>query len=323
MKEFVITHNDKNQRVDKFVKKYLKNAPLSFIYKTFRKKDIKVNGKWVKENYILNENDVLRIYISDEKIAEFLSDSFENIKYNFEIIYEDQNILIINKDRGILIHGDNNEKKYTLSNEVLSYLIDKGEYSPRNDNFIPSPIHRLDRNTSGLIIFAKNLMAFKEGSDLFKNKIEIEKHYLALVFGETKEKGEINAPLLKNSKTNTVKVDYQNGKDSLTKYEKIAGNNKYSLLNVNLITGRTHQIRVHLAYIHYPIVGDEKYGNFVLNKDFNKEFKYEKQFLHAYSLTFKDIKGELSYLSNKTFYAPLKKDEKNILNNLNFNIEKN
>ena len=322
MIEFIIAHNDSNQRVDKFVKKYLRNAPLSFIYKTFRKKDIKVNGKWVKENYILNENDILRIYIPDNKIEEFLSDSFENVNYNFEIIYEDQNFLIINKDRGILIHGDNNEKKYTLSNEVLSYLIDKNEYSPRNDNFIPSPIHRLDRNTSGLIIFAKNLMAFKEGSELFKKKVQIEKHYLALVFGNIKDEGEINAPLLKNSKTNTVKVDFINGKESLTEFKKIDGNDMYSLINVNLITGRTHQIRVHLSYIHYPIVGDEKYGNFVLNKDFYKEYKYAKQFLHAYSLTFKDITGELSYLSNKTFYAPLKNDEKNILNKLNFKYEK-
>lgn len=322
MKEFKITHNDANQRVDKFVKKYLKNAPLSFIYKTFRKKDIKVNGKWVKENYILAENDVLRIYVNDEKISDFLSDSFENIKYSFDIIYEDDNILIVNKDRGLLIHGDINEKKYTLSNEVISYLIDKGEYSPRNDNFIPSPIHRLDRNTSGLIIFAKNLMAFKNGSDLFKNKTEIEKHYLALVFGNIPEEGKINAPLLKNSKTNTVKVDFSLGKDSLTTFKKICGNDLYSLINVNLITGRTHQIRVHLAYIHFPIVGDEKYGNFVLNKSFNKEFKYEKQFLHAYSITFKNVKGELSYLSNKTFYAPLKEEEKKILKKLKFYIQK-
>ena len=166
-------------------------------------------------------------------------------------------------------------------------------------------------------------MAFKEGSDLFKNKTEIEKHYIALVFGNIPDEGKINAPLLKNSKTNTVKVDYSLGKESLTTFKKICGNDLYSLINVNLITGRTHQIRVHLAYIHFPIVGDEKYGNFVLNKAFNKEFKYEKQFLHAYSLSFKNIKGDLSYLSNKTFYAPLKNEEKKILKELKFNIEKN
>lgn len=314
MKEFVIEKKDSSQRIDKYVKKYLKNAPVSFIYKTFRKKDIKVNGKWVKENYILNENDVVSIFVTDEKIEEFIeTDEFKPIKYNLDIIYEDENILIVNKDRGILIHGDKNEKKYTLSNEVLSYLIEKGEYHPKTDNFIPSPVHRLDRNTSGLVVFAKNLISSKEAMELFKEKNNIEKHYIALVFGSINGSGIIKAPLLKNSNTNTVTVNFSEGKDAITEYKKIDGNDEYSLINVNLITGRTHQIRVHMSYIKYPIVGDEKYGNFNLNKIFEKKYGYSKQFLHSYSLEFKNICGHLSYLSNKKIIANLKEGEQKIL----------
>lgn len=321
MKQFVIENKDSNQRIDKYVKKYLKNAPSSFIYKTFRKKDIKVNGKWVKENYILMANDVVSIFVPDEKIEEFIeTDEFKPIKYNLDIVYEDENILIVNKDKGILIHGDKNEKRYTLSNEVISYLIDKNEYNPRVDNFIPSPVHRLDRNTSGLVVFAKNLISSKEMMDLFKEKNNIEKHYIALVFGKTPENGEIKAPLTKNSNTNTVTVDFINGKDAYTKYNKIDGNDRYSLLDVNLITGRTHQIRVHLSYIKYPVVGDEKYGNFNLNKDFDKNYHYTKQFLHSYSLSFKGLTNHLSYLNNKKFVAKIKKEEQDILNLLHLHF---
>ena len=314
MKKFIISKIDANQRIDKFIKRNYKNAPLSIIYKTFRKKDIKVNGHRVKENYIIIENDIVEVYIDDKKLEEFqTNEEFKIVDYPLDIVYEDKNILIINKDNGVLIHGDSHEKKYTLSNFVISYLINKGEYNPKIDTFVPSPIHRLDRNTSGLVIFAKNLISSKEGMELFKNKVDIEKHYRALVFGKINEHGYINAPLLKNSNTNTVKVDFEKGKDALSEYTRISYNDKYSFIDVNLITGRTHQIRVHLSYIKYPVVGDEKYGNFVLNKEFNKEFKYEKQFLHAYSLTFKNIKGNLSYLSDKTFVAKLKKNEENIL----------
>ena len=132
MKEVIIKKEVANQRVDKYVKKFLNDAPLSFIYKTFRKKDIKINGKWVKENYILKENDVLRIYIKDEQIEEFNKPkSIEKYKSDIDVVYEDSNILIVNKPKGLLIHGDQEEKRITLSNMVLSYLFNKGEF--KND----------------------------------------------------------------------------------------------------------------------------------------------------------------------------------------------
>ena len=317
MKQIDIKKEDSNQRVDKYVKKMLPNAPLSFIYKLFRKKDVKINNKWVKENYILNENDKLKIFITDEQFEEFTKkDDIIPVTVKFEIIYEDENIIIINKDKGMLVHGDKKENKRTIQNMLLNYLIKKGEYHPKTSNFTPSLIHRLDRNTSGILICAKTLLASQEGMELFKNKENIEKHYLALTFNKAKNHDIINLPLSKDSDNNLVRVDFKNGKEAITEYNLIDGNDEYSLLDVNLITGRTHQIRVHLSYNKLPIVGDEKYGDFNLNKKFKEEFDYEKQFLHAYSITFKKVKGCLSYLSNKTFKAPLKEKEKEVLKRL-------
>ena len=158
MKEIVINSEFSNQRVDKYVRKYLNEAPLSFIYKLFRKKDVKVNNHWVKENYLLQPNDVLRIYVTDEQLEEFNKPKIvKNISFkDLDIVYEDKNILIINKPKGILVHGDINEKRMTLTNKVQSYILSKGE---QND-FLCSPVHRLDRNTSGLVIFAKNFKSF-------------------------------------------------------------------------------------------------------------------------------------------------------------------
>lgn len=317
MKQIVIKKEDSNQRVDKYVKKMLPNAPLSFIYKLFRKKDVKINNKWVKENYILNENDELKIFITDEQFEEFTKkDDIIPVTVKFEIIYEDENIIIINKDKGMLVHGDKKENKWTIQNMLLNYLIQKGEYHPKTSNFTPSLIHRLDRNTSGILICAKTLLASQEGMELFKNKENIEKHYLALTFNKAKNHDIINLPLSKDSDNNLVRVDFKNGKEAITEYNLIDGNDEYSLLDVNLITGRTHQIRVHLSYNKLPIIGDEKYGDFNLNKKFKEEFDYEKQFLHAYSITFKNLKGCLFYLSNKTFKAPLKEKEKEVLKRL-------
>ena len=322
MKEVVIKKEDSNQRIDKFVRKYLNDAPLSFIYKTFRKKDVKINGKRVKENYILQENDVLRIYITDEQIAEFnkpVDVTKVDIKGNLNIIYEDENILILNKPKGILVHGDINEIRRTLSNQVLYYLHQKGEF--RNDglSYVPSPTHRLDRNTSGIIVFAKNFISSKEMMDLFKDHENIKKTYLLLVFGKLNEKeGEINAPLLKDEKSGFVKVaSLKDGaKSAKTLYKVIAENDKYSLVEATLITGRTHQLRVHFAYIGNPIVGDEKYGNFKRNDEFIKKFDYKNQFLIAYKLQFKNVEGQLSYLSNRVFKTEISDKENNILSKI-------
>ncbi len=324
MKEIIIKKEFSNQRADKFVRKYLNDAPLSFIYKLFRKKDIKVNGHWIKQDYILKENDLLRIYVNDEQMSEFIK-PLEYLKDNFDIdiIYEDKNILIINKPSGILVHGDSNEKRITLTNKVLGYLINKSEFNPNDRGFIPSPCHRLDRNTSGLIIYAKNIISSQILMNEFKNHDNLIKTYIGLVKGEVTKPGEINAPLYKDEDTGKVLIRSlkEGGKKALTIYTPITFNKDFSLLKLSLITGRTHQIRVHTSYIGHPLVGDSKYGDFKLNKEFEKNYNYKNQFLHSYSITFKVIPGILSYLSNKTFIAKIPNNKLKILNQIynNFN----
>lgn len=320
MKELVISKENEGQRVDKFVRKYLNDAPLSFVYKTFRKKDVKVNGHWVNIDYILKKDDVLRIYVTDSQLLEFNKPKpIENVKFNHEIIYEDENILIVNKPRGLLVHGDSNEKRLTLSNQVLNYLYSKGEYNP-NDNygFVPAPAHRIDRNTSGLVIFGKTIKALQILLDLFKDKDNLEKTYLALIVGHVDKVGDINAPLIKDENSGLVKVDFhsKNSKQAISHYEVERYFANYSLVNVTILTGRTHQIRVHMNYIGHPVVGDGKYGDFKVNKIFKSEYNFENQFLHARRIQFLEVPGVLSYLSNKTFVAKLTREEEKIINNL-------
>lgn len=328
MKEVLITKESSNQRVDKFIRKYLNDAPLSFIYKTFRKKDVKINGKWVKENYILKENDLLRIYISDEQLNEFnkpIDISKINYQNEIDIVYEDNNILIVNKPKGILIHGDKGEKRKTLANSVLSYLYKKGEFKNDGTSFIPSPTHRLDRNTSGLVVFAKNVLASQEMMNLFKTHEAIKKTYLLLAFNSTKNKeGEISFPLIKDSKNGFVRVGKldEGAKEARTLYKVIDENDYYSLIEATLITGRTHQLRVHFKAINLPIVGDEKYGDFAKNKIFEDKYQYRTQFLIAYELSFGEVHGELSYLSHRRFKASLSQKEEEILKELGLKVKK-
>ena len=312
-----ITNKDANQRVDKYLKKYLNEAPLSFIYKLFRKKDVKINKHWVKENYILQEGDELSVYVTDQQLKDFNKPKeIEKADLKHPIIYEDENILIINKPRGLLVHGDENEKVVTLSNEVLNYLYFKGEYDPKDKGFAPAPAHRLDRNTSGLVVFAKNLISLQELEELFKNKDNIEKEYLALVKGKIDHKMEIDAPLLKDENSGTVRIS-KNGKTALTIVNKFKNYGDFSLVKVVILTGRTHQIRVHLASIDHPVIGDAKYGDFKLNKEFKDLYGFENQFLHAYCLSFGKLNGHLSYLSNKKFTCELPASEQKVLNKLN------
>ena len=317
MKKIVISSKEANQRVDKYVKKYLNEAPLSFIYKLFRKKDVKINGHWVKENYILNEGEELTIFVTDSQIEEFNKHKeIEKVALNHEIIYEDENILIVNKPRGLLVHGDSEEKKVTLSNEVINYLYFKGEYDPKNDHgFIPGPAHRLDRNTSGLVVFGKNLVSLQELENLFKEKEDIVKEYKALVVGNFTGEKSISAPLLKDEKTGLVRIS-KSGKNAETIAKSLGNYGNFSLLNVQILTGRTHQIRVHLASIGYPVVGDSKYGDFKVNKEVKEKYKFENQFLTAYKLSFKKIKGHLSYLSGKSFEVKLPSEEEKLLSKL-------
>ncbi len=320
--EYQITEKESNQRIDKFVKRLLKDAPLSFIYKMFRQKDVKVNGKKAGIDYILQPGDSVSIYLKEDLYNQFKSSSqIKPVKPDFKILYEDDNIIACDKPRGLLVHGDENEKRVTLQNMVVSYLSNKGEFDPdSNGGFIPSPAHRLDRNTSGIVLIGKNLRAGNELESLFRDRDMIEKRYLLLVSGILPQRGRIDLPLKKDPEKKTVRVCpvSKGGKEAHTVYERIKVlDSSFSLAEAELLTGRTHQLRAHFAYIGYPIVGDTKYGDFDVNRMFEDVYGYKNQFLHASKFVFKEgIEGYLSYLSGLVIESPLPNKEQKIVDEL-------
>ena len=317
--EFTISKLEANQRIDKYIKRMLKDAPISFIYKMFRQKDIKVNGKKANIDYILKENDEIKIYLKDDLLQQFKKEQvLKPIKANFTILYEDENIIVVDKPKGVLVHDDEGHNSITMQKMVLSYLNKKGEWDPNNETgFIPSPAHRLDRNTAGVLLFGKNLPALQQLFELFREKDKIEKKYTLLVRGMINKSGVIDAPLLKDSETKLVKVDKKSkfAKNALTEYKRLKYyDSGYSLVEAKLLTGRTHQLRVHFAYISHPIVGDNKYGDFKVNKEFASLYSLNSQFLHATSFKFlENVDGVLSYLKGKSFVSKLTEKEMKIL----------
>ena len=324
MQEFIINPSENGLSLEKYVFKVLPSAPMSFIYKLFRKKDVKVNGHHQDKKYRLSENEVVAIYISDTQFDEFQKEKSlnPNLKIKDWIIYEDQNVLFINKPRGLLVQkaSPNDE---SLDQLVIEYLMATNQYDPNKElGFIPGPAHRLDRNTSGIVAFGKNHDSLTMLFDLFKNHDLINKHYLALVVGSLeKDKDIITAPLKKDEKNNKVIVA-KDGKTAQTVYKVIKRYQGYTLLDITLLTGRTHQIRVHMAYINHPVVGDSKYGNFEINKEFKEKYHFSNQFLHAYKIGFGELDYPLNNLSKKEFTAEPREEIANILTMLeNINEE--
>lgn len=320
MIEFNIVEDNYGQTLEKFVKKILPDAPLSFIYKLFRKKDIKVNNHWQSLKYILNIGDNVKIYITDGQLNQFKQ--HKAVKFVDDIsswiIYEDKEILIVNKPRNILVQQDA-KNECSLDEMVLAYLTNKGEYDPNNNaGFTPGPAHRIDRNTSGIVVFGKTIKALQTLFNVFKNRNDISKHYIALVKGNIDKDGEVVAPLKKDESAGKVIVADKNngGKPSKTIYHVIQKFDGYTLLELILITGRTHQIRVHMSYIGHPIIGDAKYGDFELNKNFIKKYHFRNQFLHASEIHFGDLPEPLEYLKSSSFKAKMPTEFENIIENL-------
>ncbi|MEG0918853.1 MAG: RluA family pseudouridine synthase [Anaerovoracaceae bacterium] len=294
-----IKKNDEKQRLDRFLKKYLNKAPLSHIYKMIRK-DVKVNGKRAKIETELHEGDEISLYLSDELVAKYREEKkIIKVSKQFKVVYEDDYLIVVNKPFGLLTHGDAVEKKNTLANQVTNYLISTGDYVPsREQTFIPSPVNRLDRNTTGLVLFGKTAESLKKLNLMIKNRDEIEKYYLTIVSGEMKEPIELVGNLVKDEKTNTVKViksSETEGKSIETIARPIKTAKGFTLVEVELVTGRTHQIRAHLQSAGFAIIGDIKYGDYRVNKEMQRKYDLSTQFLHAYKLVIegKEIIGEL------------------------------
>ncbi len=303
MREFVIEKNDAGQRMDKFLTKTLKTLPQSLMYKYLRLKRIKLNGKKCEISTRLNEGDVVSLYLNDEFFEPMGEEIFLKAKPDINVLYEDENILLVNKPAGLVVHEDDDGTIDTLINRIKNYLCQKGEYNYQNElSFAPALCNRIDKNTSGIVIAAKTASALRILNQKIKDR-ELKKEYLCIVHGHFSEKSATKkAYLIKDSKENRVTVFSTPKKDAktiLTKYTVLKQTSRFSLLSVELLTGRTHQIRAHMAFLGHSLLGDTKYGT---NKqNIGTPFRY--QALCAYKLTFefKTDAEELNYLNNKTF----------------------
>lgn len=304
LKSFIITENDSNQRLDKFITKTIPNLPKSMMYKYIRIKRIKVNGKRAQISTNLEIGDTVDMFINDEFfVKEEKRYDFINSSKKIDIIFEDDNIMLLNKPVGLLCHPDDKEYVDTLISRVKRYLYEKGEYDPGEENsFTPALVNRIDRNTSGIVIAAKNAQSLRILNQKMKDR-EIHKYYKCIIHGCPQKKQSIlEGYIFKDEKKNKVYIQNKSNeknKSIRTKYQVLATKNNLSFVEIDLLTGRTHQIRSHLASIGHPLLGDGKYGT---NK-LNKEKGYKKQCLCSYKLVFdfETDSGILEYLNGKIF----------------------
>lgn len=305
MREITVKENDGGQRLDKFLAKLMPKIPKNMLYKSLRKNCVRVNGKHIKDGaFTLSEGDILTLYFDDaffEKPS--YSSDFMSISPRLDIIYEDKNLLIINKPQGVLVHEDDRQNPENLLSHIKSYLYKKGEYLPSDENtFAPALANRIDRGTGGIVIAAKNLKALRILNEKIRNR-EIRKFYLCLAYGHFKEKaGEISGYVLRNERTKVTSFfdeSVPQAKRTATAYRVLEEFPGYSLLEVELKTGRTHQIRAALSHAGHPLLGDRKYASY----DIVRKFGYSYPALFAYKLKFEFSKDAdiLEYLNGKTF----------------------
>ncbi|MCM1053964.1 MAG: RluA family pseudouridine synthase [Bacteroides sp.] len=306
-REIEIRENDSGQRLDRFLTKMFPSLKVGNINKALRSKDIRLNGKRAEAAYRLKKGDKVFLFFPD-RMLEGKKESYGDFltaRDKLSIVYEDENILLVDKEQGLVVHTDGGGEADTLINRIKKYLYGKGEFKPYDENvFAPALCNRIDRNTSGIVIAAKNAEALRILNEKIKNR-ELQKKYLCIVLGKMpKSSDTLTAYLEKNPDENTVVVSDTKTKSNLTvktKYKTIESRSGLSLLEVDLLTGRTHQIRAHMAYIGHPLLGDGKYG---INR-VNVKYGFKAQALCSYKLTFRFASdgGALDYLNGKSFEA--------------------
>ena len=326
----IISQNEAGQRFDKYLKKYLKEAPSSFLYKMLRKKNITLNEKKADGHELLSLGDRISFYLSEETIQKFrgnLSSELENsldeyrkaylvLKNRFHVLYEDDQIILADKQQGVLSQKATPDD-LSINEALIGYLLHQEQVSEMSlRTFKPSVCNRLDRNTSGIIIFGKTLEALQQISLQLKER-NLHKFYYCIVKGSITDADSLEGKLYKDEKTNTVTISKHTekrtdtdensaqGANIITKYKPLKAVHGLTLLEVELITGKTHQIRAHLASIGHPILGDSKYGDLKLNELYKKKCHLKGQLLHAIRIEFLGMEGGLYHLSNQTFTSPL------------------
>lgn len=337
MRLLTVGENEAGQRLDKLLAKYMDKAPASFFYKMLRKKNITLNGKRAEGKERLKAGDEIRLFLADETIDGFSGMAGKTgkettpqtgsslkkrlpAKLRPEILYEDKHVIFFNKPAGLLSQKAK-PSDVSLVEYLTEHLLESGEATRSSlRSFRPGICNRLDRNTSGLVAAGKSLRGLQELNELFRAR-NLHKYYRTIAVGNIREKQRIEGWLLKNERTNQVQIYQQKRADALpicTEYvplKQLTYNGKpYTYLEINLITGRSHQIRAHLASIGHPLIGDAKYGNPKVNAEFRKNFGLEYQLLHAYRLELPELTGVLSNLSGQQYIAPLPKEFMNVLN---------
>lgn len=299
MKEFEIGKNEAGQRFDKYLFKLLKNAGSGLLFKQLRNKNIVLNGKKAKGSEILHEKDVVRVFMSDDTIAKFMGEEkMQKIESTFElkVVYEDEDIILADKPAGVLSQKAGKDD-VSMNEYLIDYLLKNGFDRNELRTFRPAFCNRLDRNTSGLMIGGKSLKGLQKMSEIIKDR-SLSKYYLAIVKGSVDKPDRIKGYLYKDEKNNKVSVfsDKKDGATEIhTEYEPLQIKNDMTLLKVKLITGKTHQIRAHLAGIGHPLLGDCKYGDV----EFNNKYHAKEQLLHSYEVVFPDLPG-FSMVSSKS-----------------------
>ena len=326
MREILVSQSEAGQRLDKLLARYLNTAPVSFLYKMMRKKNITLNGKKAVGKEMVQAGDSIKVFLSEDTWSKFSTKPADQKQMSSwtkvptlkkeQIIYEDDHILLINKPAGILSQKAQ-PKDISINEQIIAYLLQSGQITEGSLQIMkPAVCNRLDRNTSGLVLAGKSLAGLQGLSQILKDR-SMHKYYAACVAGQITESCRIEGYLYKDEKTNKVKIlqeEISDAKKIITEYRPKKNIRDITLLEVLLVTGRSHQIRAHLASIGHPILGDTKYGDKKLNLYYEEQYRIRHQMLHAAKVVFPDnLGGALAHLSGQTFTAPLPKEFQRVL----------